>query len=227
MFSGQIMINFGALHNMKKKIILATIWSMIMSTLSYKHYFTTLFTQRWWTLWRSCSALEQSKDEMPTVLRPRWYLVSCQKLHQGQNKSTFGHLWFLRWEQIFVAVYWVAVTDPGDRSLRKIWSMGWGAPRKPPDLSPESRVGIAAVAVAVSPDIVTENILVDKILLPRTSSATSVFVSKEILSNRVLWTSIYVLGNKWIQLVAVKVLGNNLLVVEKVLGNKILLLSIS
>ena len=37
----------------------------------------------------------------------------------------------------------------------------------------------------------------------------------------------YVLGNKSIQLVAVKVLGNNLLVAEKVLGNKILLLSIS
>ena len=32
-----------------------------------------------------------------------------------------------------------------------------------------SRVGIVAVAVAVSPDIVTENILVHKILLPRTS----------------------------------------------------------
>ena len=37
----------------------------------------------------------------------------------------------------------------------------------------------------------------------------------------------YVLGNKSIQLVAAKVLGNNLLVAEKVLGNNILLLSIS
>ena len=37
----------------------------------------------------------------------------------------------------------------------------------------------------------------------------------------------YVLGSKSIQLVATKVLSNNLLVAEKVLGNNILLLSIS
>ena len=36
---------------------------------------------------------------------------------------------------------------------------------------------------------VTKDILVHKILLPRTSSVTSVFVSEEILCNRILWTS--------------------------------------
>ena len=37
----------------------------------------------------------------------------------------------------------------------------------------------------------------------------------------------YVLGKESIQLVAAKVLGNNLLVAKKVIGNNILLLSIS
>ena len=47
------------------------------------------------------------------------------------------------------------------------------------------------------PDIVTENILVHKILLPRISSETNTLVAEEVLSNKILWTSMFSVTNQF------------------------------